>query len=81
MYNNSCNSLKYLLLLQNTSKYPEAHPLSQCPLVELQDTLCKQFRLQLYLQSLPYIPFLQPVVINILRLNDKTSDKVDLFIM
>lgn len=44
-----CNKLtinNVLLLLQKKSKYPEAHPLSQCPLVELQGTLLKQFSLQ-----------------------------------
>lgn len=53
-----------LLLLQKTSRYPKAHPLSQCPLVELQGRLCKQFPLHCVMQSLPYIPFLQPVVRN-----------------
>lgn len=53
-----------LLLLQKTSRYPKAHPLSQCPLVELQGRLCKQFPLHCVIQSLPYIPFVQPVVRN-----------------
>lgn len=50
-----------LLLLQKESIYPKAHPLSQCPLAELQGRLCKQFPLHCVIQSLPYIPFLQPV--------------------
>lgn len=45
-----------------TSRYPEAHPLSQCPLVELQETFFKQFPLQWLIQSVPNIPCSQPVV-------------------
>lgn len=43
---NSYEIITHILLLQKASKYPEAHPLSQCPLIELQETLCKQFPLQ-----------------------------------
>lgn len=55
--------LTYLLLLQNSSTKPVAHPLSQCPSVELQ--VCKQFSLHWLLQFLPNFPFSQPVVNNI----------------
>lgn len=58
----SCNLRKYLLLLQKASKYPEAHPLSQCPLVELQGPLSKQCPLQCVLQPIPNISCSQPVV-------------------
>lgn len=66
--------LTYLLLLQNASKYPEAHPLSQCPLVELQLSFAKQFPLQCLLQSIPNFPFSQPVVNNINILYNKTDN-------
>lgn len=50
-----------LLLLQKGSSYPEAHPLSQCPVVELQGPLCRQCPLHLLLQPLPNVPISQPV--------------------
>lgn len=62
--------LTYLLLLQNASKYPEAHPLSQCPLVGLQVSFAIQFPLQWLLQSIPNFPRSQPVINNINILND-----------
>lgn len=61
---NSCEIITHILLLQKASKYPEAHPSSQCPLIELQETLCKQFPLQWLVQSGPNVPFSQPVVRN-----------------
>lgn len=56
--------LTYILLLQKAPTYPESHPLSQCPLDELQVTLSKQCPLQLLLHSLPNVPTLHPVVNN-----------------
>lgn len=64
-----------ILLLQNSSKYPESHPLSQCPLVELQVFSNKQFPLQWLLQSVPNFPFLQPVVKNMNIFYYKTYNK------
>lgn len=61
-----------ILLLQNSSKYPESHPLSQCPFVELQVFFNKQFPLQWLLQSIPNVSFSQPVVKNINILYYKT---------
>lgn len=61
-----------ILLLQNSSKYPESHPLSQCPLVELQVSFAIQFPLQWLLQPIPNFSFSQPVVKNINILYYKT---------
>lgn len=57
--------------MQKGSPYPEAHPRSQRPVVELQGALCRQCPLHRLLQPLPNVPISQPVInYNTLYKND-----------
>lgn len=71
--------LTYILLLQKGSTYPESHPLSQCPFVELQVALSKQFPLQWWLQSRPNVPFSQSEISNFKKTDFRKDTKKNLF--
>ena len=64
----------YILSLHNALVYPGLHPMSQCPVCLLQGESLRQLPLQLWTQSLPYVPNTHSTTMNRLLSFIKTKE-------